>query len=283
MALTAGELARFTVVLVPDQGGRKTGMQGMGVRTPMAADVAAATVGFVCDVHIPKVGSSAGVAFTAFNAGVVDVMTVGNPMATTQGARPLSHMHVEPELTIVLTAGAATAALAASVAWISGGTVIVPYIAHSSFWAKLASSSHIESASFALHLLACMLVNTVTNAAMPRHFPVLRLSVLIAALASGLSLVVGLVAAVTLLVMGIAGGRLLGGLVNGLAAAAAGAGAAFCLAALGEAADVLLDIHAALTGPPPGSGPPAPAAARQGGEAAPTAGLQQAERDLPAN
>lgn len=79
---------------------------------------------------------------------------------------------------------------------------------------------------------------------MPRHFPVLRLLVPIAALGAGLSLVVGIVAAVTLLVMGIAGGRPLGGVINGLAAAAAGVAAAFSLAAIGEAAEVLLQIAA---------------------------------------
>jgi hypothetical protein len=30
------------------------GMQGIGVKTPIAADVAEATVGFANDVHIPK-------------------------------------------------------------------------------------------------------------------------------------------------------------------------------------------------------------------------------------
>ena len=114
MALTAGAPLRFTVVLVPDQGGMKTGTQGIGVRTPMAAEVAAATVGFACDVHIPKVGNSAGVALNSFNAGAFDVMIVGSPMATVQGASPLSHMQVEPELTIVLTAGGAAAAFASS-------------------------------------------------------------------------------------------------------------------------------------------------------------------------
>jgi hypothetical protein len=33
-----------------------TGMQGMGVRTPMAAAVAAATVGLAMDVHIANGG-----------------------------------------------------------------------------------------------------------------------------------------------------------------------------------------------------------------------------------
>lgn len=31
-----------------------TGIQGIGVKTPMAADVAAATCGFAIEVHIPK-------------------------------------------------------------------------------------------------------------------------------------------------------------------------------------------------------------------------------------
>ena len=96
---------------------------------------------------------------------------------------------------------------------------------------------------------------------MPRHFPVLRLVVPIAALGAGLSFVVGIVAAVTLLVMGIAGGRPLGGLVNGLAAAAAGVAAAFALAALGEAAEVLLEIHATIMAPRPGNDPRWPMAA----------------------
>ena len=114
MALTAGSPARFTVVLVPDHGGMNTGMQGIGVSTPIAADVAAATVGFVCDVHMPKVGNTAGVALDSFNDGVADVMTAGNPMATGQGASPLSHMQVEPLLTIVFTAGGAAAIWAAA-------------------------------------------------------------------------------------------------------------------------------------------------------------------------
>lgn len=133
------------------------------------------------------------------------------------------------------------------------------------------------------YLFADTLSFTLAYVSMPRHFPVLRLVVPIAALASGLSLVVGLVAAVTLLVMGIAGGRLLGGLVNGVAAAAAGAAAAFCLAALGEVAEALLAIHAALTGPPASNGPPAPVAAGRADELPMTAGPRPDERDLSAS
>lgn len=107
MAFTAGKPERFTVVLVPDHGGMNWGKHGIGVSVPIAADVAAETVGFAVDVHIPKVGKTEKVALESFKAGAFDVMIVGRPIATTQGASPLSHMHVEPELTIVLIAGAA--------------------------------------------------------------------------------------------------------------------------------------------------------------------------------
>ena len=42
----AGILAIFTVALPGDQGAGVTGMQGIGVNTPKAAAVAAATIGF---------------------------------------------------------------------------------------------------------------------------------------------------------------------------------------------------------------------------------------------
>lgn len=84
---------------------------------------------------------------------------------------------------------------------------------------------------------------------MPRHFPVLRLVVPIAALGAGLSSVVGIVAAVTLLVIGIVGGRPIGGVINGVAAAAVGLVAAFVAAAIGEVAELLLEIHARLEVP----------------------------------
>jgi hypothetical protein len=50
----AGILASITVALPGTQGAGVTGMQGMGVSTPKAAVVAAATVGFASDVHIAK-------------------------------------------------------------------------------------------------------------------------------------------------------------------------------------------------------------------------------------
>lgn len=84
---------------------------------------------------------------------------------------------------------------------------------------------------------------------MPRHFPILRIVVPAAAVATGVSLVSGVVAAVVLVIMGIAGGRVVGGLINGIAAAAGGIVAAFIAAAIGEAAEVLLDLHDRLRVP----------------------------------
>ena len=45
----------LTVAEPGDQGATVFGTQGMGVSTPDAAAVAAATIGLVCVVHIPKV------------------------------------------------------------------------------------------------------------------------------------------------------------------------------------------------------------------------------------
>jgi hypothetical protein len=52
--LRAGKFPTSTVADPGAQGAAVTGKQGMGVSTPMAAEVAAATVGFASDWHIPK-------------------------------------------------------------------------------------------------------------------------------------------------------------------------------------------------------------------------------------
>ena len=52
----AGMLPMMTVAAPGTHGEEVAGMQGMGVSTPSAADVAAATVGFASDMHIPNVG-----------------------------------------------------------------------------------------------------------------------------------------------------------------------------------------------------------------------------------
>jgi hypothetical protein len=51
--INAGKL--LTISLPPGaHGATITGMQGIGVKTPIAADVAEATVGFAKDLHMPK-------------------------------------------------------------------------------------------------------------------------------------------------------------------------------------------------------------------------------------
>jgi hypothetical protein len=52
--LTAGLPPIITVGEPGDQGAGTTGMHGIGVRTPKAAAVAAATWGFAIDIHTPK-------------------------------------------------------------------------------------------------------------------------------------------------------------------------------------------------------------------------------------
>jgi len=81
---------------------------------------------------------------------------------------------------------------------------------------------------------------------MSRQFPILRLLGPIAALAAGLSLVTGLAVGLVLTVKGVAGGRVIGGLIDGVATAVAGLAAAFIAAALGEVAELLLELHSRL-------------------------------------
>jgi hypothetical protein len=50
----AGIPANITVGAPATQGDGVTGMQGMGVSTPRAAAVAAATAGFAGEMHIPN-------------------------------------------------------------------------------------------------------------------------------------------------------------------------------------------------------------------------------------
>lgn len=52
--LSAGMLPNSTVGAPGTQGAGVTGIQGIGVSTPNAAAVAAATVGLAGDVHIPN-------------------------------------------------------------------------------------------------------------------------------------------------------------------------------------------------------------------------------------
>jgi hypothetical protein len=56
VTVSVGAPCVSTCVLPGAQGATVLGMQGMGVRTPQAAEVAEATLGLARERHIPKVG-----------------------------------------------------------------------------------------------------------------------------------------------------------------------------------------------------------------------------------
>lgn len=84
----------ITVVVAPLTHGVVAGTHGMGVRTPSADAVAAATVGFASDVHMPNVGMfTSGVASTIVAAGLPSTSTrdVGSTISDA-GAAPKLHI-----------------------------------------------------------------------------------------------------------------------------------------------------------------------------------------------
>ena len=97
----AGLLPICNVAHPGDQGAAMTGIQGIGVSTPIAAAVAAATVGFAGERHMPKGG--------ILTMGIWSMMVAaGKPSAsvlfsggTTSvlGARPCEHISVAPIVT----------------------------------------------------------------------------------------------------------------------------------------------------------------------------------------
>ena len=117
LSVTAGCPAILTTVLVPDHcivG--ITGTHGIGVSTPMAADVAAATSGLLVDVHMVNEGTaSSGVALSLLNDGVPLAITVGTPAASGIGAIPLLQRHIDPVFTSRPVAGGAAAAASVAV------------------------------------------------------------------------------------------------------------------------------------------------------------------------
>ncbi len=83
------------------QGAAVTGMQGMGVRTPIAAEVAEATVGFAILVHIPKGGIfTMGLKSMMVAIGLPDTRTrlSGNAISV-EGATPNVHIRIAPAVT----------------------------------------------------------------------------------------------------------------------------------------------------------------------------------------
>ena len=96
----AGMLPMRTVGEPGVQGAGVTGIQGMGVRPPKAAVVAAATVGLARDVHIPNEGIfTIGLLSIIVAAGVPQkVLLVGNTLSA-PGASPNGHINMAPETT----------------------------------------------------------------------------------------------------------------------------------------------------------------------------------------
>ena len=94
----AGNSPTMTVGQPGVQGAAVAGIQGIGVRTPSAAAVAAATWGLAGDIHIPKVGIfSIGAKSMMVAAGMPDVVTVGADVAIKlAGATPIVHMSIAP-------------------------------------------------------------------------------------------------------------------------------------------------------------------------------------------
>lgn len=85
---------------MPGLQGIVTGTHGMGVSVPIAAAVAAATVGFVWDLHIPNgrmlvIGAQS----MMLAAGMTEAVTVGATTIKVEGARPWEHVSVEPLFT----------------------------------------------------------------------------------------------------------------------------------------------------------------------------------------
>jgi hypothetical protein len=77
-----------------------TGMQGIGVRTPSAAAVAAATVGFAREMHMPKGGMfTIGAQSMIVAAGVPAIVLLIGRTFNVEGARPKGHIIMAPAVT----------------------------------------------------------------------------------------------------------------------------------------------------------------------------------------
>jgi hypothetical protein len=78
-----------------------TGIHGAGVGVPMAAAVAAATVGFACVLHMPKgMMFFMGVKSMTFAAGTLHPMTMFSGVTTMLlGASPSEHFSIAPRTT----------------------------------------------------------------------------------------------------------------------------------------------------------------------------------------
>ena len=100
VSFSAGMLPIMTVAEPGTHGAVVFGMQGMGVRTPNAAAVAEATVGFASEEHIPKVGMfTMGWWSMILAAGAPAIVLFVGRTASAAGATPKLHAINAPAVT----------------------------------------------------------------------------------------------------------------------------------------------------------------------------------------
>lgn len=94
---SVGKLPISTVGLPGTHGAVVTGMHGIGVRTPRAAAVAAATVGFANELHMPNgIIFFIGTLSIIFAIGIVVVTLFSGVVIKTEGAMPKLHISEAP-------------------------------------------------------------------------------------------------------------------------------------------------------------------------------------------
>ncbi len=97
--LRAGKLLINTVGAPTTQGATVTGIQGIGVNTPNAAAVAAATIGLAIELHMPNGGILAIGAKSMIVAAKGPPAIVGGPLGMTineLGVAPKLHCNIAP-------------------------------------------------------------------------------------------------------------------------------------------------------------------------------------------
>jgi len=101
LSLSAGMLATGTVGEPGAHGAGVTGIHGIGVNTPSAADVAAATVGFAIELHIAKgIMFTIGILSMIFAIGIVVLTLFLGRTVKELGAAPKLHLIIAPLHTI---------------------------------------------------------------------------------------------------------------------------------------------------------------------------------------
>jgi hypothetical protein len=101
----AGKFAIITVAEPGVQGAGITGVQGIGVNTPNAAAVAAATAGLAGDLHIAKGGMfTKGLLSIILAAGLFSAMVLlAGKTTNVLGATPIVHINPAPIFTCIAT------------------------------------------------------------------------------------------------------------------------------------------------------------------------------------